>query len=735
MGRNVFDSFTEAGSGTVSQLTDHVGENSLTWLPHPDYIGTVRLLGFGGSPGRVYANVNDFEEALYYANSVLGSGGLSATVTFEVPATVGECRAAGNITIITAAGGVGSTLNTLTVNGVNIIPSGAVTYNGDLAQFFADIAAKINNDVSAPDYTASVHSAGVYIVAAYGTGVGPNGFAVAQTSTGITWTTSALATGAASVGTVDSYIGFCYRVRTDARSFYRVRYDGTNWLFERCLNGAFSTLGSVAMPLETSLSVGVRVNVVGTSHRVYIQPGFGPIGSSPKGAGTTFTVTDSAIAEGGYVGIWAAPGGTSTGTFPNNRPSKGLNVYGNATSTAFEAGTNDAAITLPQITLAASISPTLGVEVNADIVLPQVIVSGSSNTVGNAGDADITLPQVSILAQIVHFAFLDSQFPLLESSIIGHIGYRALFASALPQLASSMVGGFPGGFITLPQITVDASALLGNNLSGAITLPQVVVDGLGFGTGQASGAITLPQITLDVAASIGNVGAAALMLPQVLLECAGFTGNGLAAAITLPQITLDAAGYSQFLATMSSRLMPLTSYMVGGPGEGAVAAIVVMNLRTGAITEYSGWLFNSLTKHRGRYLGADANGLYELTGETDAGTAIDADARTLSTDLSPIDEKGQFAPFAKRPTDAYLTYQSDEPMVFSVYVGDDAYDYDVPKGRYMSNKESATVRPHKVELGKGIEANFLQFGVRNVEGGDFLFDSTRALIDILRRRV
>lgn len=121
------------------------------------------------------------------------TGTLLCTITDTGAAFTPEVLATGTVALNTGAAG---SINTVTVNGIDIL-GGAVPFNGTLAQTAADVAAQINRNTSAPDYTATVSGSTVTISALPGTGTSPNGFVVAVTETTIVSTTTNMAGGVA----------------------------------------------------------------------------------------------------------------------------------------------------------------------------------------------------------------------------------------------------------------------------------------------------------------------------------------------------------------------------------------------------------------------------------------------------------------------------------------------------------------------------------------------------------
>jgi len=119
------------------------------------------------------------------------TGTLLCTITDNSGARTAEVLATGSVTL---TGGASGSLNTLTVNSVDIL-GGAVPYNTSLTQTAADIATQINRNKSNVEYTATSSGAVVTIKALPGTGASPNGFVVASTTTTLTKTDANLAGG------------------------------------------------------------------------------------------------------------------------------------------------------------------------------------------------------------------------------------------------------------------------------------------------------------------------------------------------------------------------------------------------------------------------------------------------------------------------------------------------------------------------------------------------------------
>ena len=122
-------------------------------------------------------------------------GTLLCTITSGSGTLTNEVLASGNLTLLTGAAG---SVNTLTVNGVDVLGA-AMPFDVSLTQTAADIAAQINNFHGFTEYVASASGAVVTLTALPGTGASPNGFVVAATYTTITGSTANLTGGVAAV--------------------------------------------------------------------------------------------------------------------------------------------------------------------------------------------------------------------------------------------------------------------------------------------------------------------------------------------------------------------------------------------------------------------------------------------------------------------------------------------------------------------------------------------------------
>ncbi len=145
----------------------------------------------------------------------------------------------------------------------------------------------------------------------------------------------------------------------------------------------------------------------------------------------------------------------------------------------------------------------------------------------------------------------------------------------------------------------------------------------------------------------------------------------------------------------------------------------VTNTRTGAVTEYQNYAFNSFARIGNKYVGASDAGLYELLGDDDAGTDIVASL------------KGGFLQFGgthlSRLKAAYIAMRGEEDdFVLRVETMDGA--------TYTYQTATRSGRSSKVHMGKGQRARYFAWELVST-GQDFDLDTLEFVPIVVERRV
>lgn len=139
-------------------------------------------------------------------------------------------------------------------------------------------------------------------------------------------------------------------------------------------------------------------------------------------------------------------------------------------------------------------------------------------------------------------------------------------------------------------------------------------------------------------------------------------------------------------------------------------------------SRYTGFSFNSFAEVEGRYYAAGDAGIFELTGDNDAGTAIDAYVLTA--------RRGQGADRRSRMPMVYLTGRSQGVLHCSV-IDEEGAEFDYTAERALGDRDGR----ERVKPGKGLKASFWQLKIGNERGEDFELTDVGTLADILKRRV
>jgi hypothetical protein len=144
-----------------------------------------------------------------------------------------------------------------------------------------------------------------------------------------------------------------------------------------------------------------------------------------------------------------------------------------------------------------------------------------------------------------------------------------------------------------------------------------------------------------------------------------------------------------------------------------------VNTRTNAVTEYLNYGFRSFARMNDRYIAAGSDGLYELVGDTDNGTAIISE---LMSGYFQFNEKKLFG-----IKGAYVAIRGGGRFYLKLIAGDGReYVYEL--------KAQPNLMTTKVRVGKGISTTYMAFDLVT-EGQDFDLDSLEFIPMTRGRRV
>jgi len=205
------------------------------------------------------------------------------------------------------------------------------------------------------------------------------------------------------------------------------------------------------------------------------------------------------------------------------------------------------------------------------------------------------------------------------------------------------------------------------------------------------------------------------MLPMWLSACGICVGMPGLEVLNLTRsgyiFPIGARGAAIFIAD-ESQFIVLSE---GAPG-------VNMNTEVQALTTFSGFNYNSMTRFNARSFGANANGVFELVGDTDDGAQIDAQVSFGVTDFG--------SSFMKGLDRMYVGLRSATPMNVEVKLEEKtAYQYT------LDARPDERMDTQRVKTGKGLEGRYWQFTLRNTLGGDFQLDVVDVQSKQMTRRV
>jgi len=171
-------------------------------------------------------------------------------------------------------------------------------------------------------------------------------------------------------------------------------------------------------------------------------------------------------------------------------------------------------------------------------------------------------------------------------------------------------------------------------------------------------------------------------------------------------VTTTAGSATTYFATAESFATVLSSIQF-------VAAFLdgwAYNLNTGAPAFYEGFNFNSFAKVGDRYFGANAAGIFVLSGDADDTAPINALVATGTRG-----DKGIY-----RAEAVYAGARSDAPMRLTCRV-------EGTEHTYTFRSAPGNMAPTRVTPGKGLRGRYWQFEVSNQDGADFEIDSLEVL--------
>lgn len=250
----------------------------------------------------------------------------------------------------------------------------------------------------------------------------------------------------------------------------------------------------------------------------------------------------------------------------------------------------------------------------------------------------------------------------------------------------------------------------GKSVTEAIRLSEQLLKA--FGAAAADG-IGVTQDQVATAARLASlsqgVGIAEAVNPQLLISVTAADTFEISHEDALNLIMQDAL--EDGIQLSAAYLSPAST------GEASITTWA-MNTRSGAVTEYTNYEFNSFARLGRKYLGATDHGLYEFIGDDDDGTDIVSSFKSGFAQWAGT----KFTMFKA----AYLAVRGGGDYVLKITTGDGkSYSYAVA---------ARDMRTTKVNIGKGIRTRYFAFELIS-DGDDYDLESLEFVPIVTDRRV
>jgi hypothetical protein len=281
-------------------------------------------------------------------------------------------------------------------------------------------------------------------------------------------------------------------------------------------------------------------------------------------------------------------------------------------------------------------------------------------------------------------------------------------ATAVPHFLGAIVDTLVAAGIASSRLEASAA------LTAALTFESMIANGW---TATLVDTALFAATQADTMQMMGALVDSAVMMSTATtsLRIVGLVSSSLALAPTLTaalQANADASDGLLLYATIRH--------------EGVEYAGWVLNTENKAPSQYTNFAFESLAMFGNRAFGAGAGGIYELTGDDDAGTPIDAYVRTGLLDLGS-------GKLTKVP-DCYIGFASNGDVVIKMVsispTGAKVEDW------FRSKPQTATdLREGRIELAPGIDSRYWQVVIHNTGGEALELESLQLRPVILSRRI
>ena len=201
-----------------------------------------------------------------------------------------------------------------------------------------------------------------------------------------------------------------------------------------------------------------------------------------------------------------------------------------------------------------------------------------------------------------------------------------------------------GGTDNIPAVTLAAE---GSGYAD-VSIPAITISASCGSDYRAELSQSIPAITISADALQETLGNLVANIPAITIIATGIVGTGGSLSLSIPAITLTASAFSGFIGSLdtsigaislassahwtgsNSAMLTIPAITLEARARAVAAEIIamVLNTKNFGLTKYTNYDYNSLCVFDGKVIGAKSDGIYELSGTDDDGTAISWKLRT-----------------------------------------------------------------------------------------------------------
>ncbi len=268
----------------------------------------------------------------------------------------------------------------------------------------------------------------------------------------------------------------------------------------------------------------------------------------------------------------------------------------------------------------------------------------------------------------------------------------------VPMLVVQGVGYSLGEVFELPQFIVTGTGSAPISV-GIYHIPILGVSGVGYSGILGKGIFDIPQFSIT--GGFGYRGSGTYILPLPILS-------------TIPPYI----GLGEFIFPVPvgggiGRSLPISKIYRG----------IVLNVTNQAISTYSNFPFDNLVYFDGKYLGANAQGIYVLGGDKDGSSQILSKVKTGALNFGDQ--------FMKYVREVWLTYRTDGHLELVIFADENPDIASTSQTEIVSDG----IQEENLGVARGLRGRFYTLELKNLSGADFDIEGLSVLIDAIKKRV